>query len=156
MGDHGSTVGEEIDFANDRLGDGQQVQLGLELRPTDHLKVELDYDYRNLDVPVGGSKSRLFTASVARMKAVYTFNARSWFRVIAQQVETERDPDLYSFEVEEESSAFSGSAVFAYKLNWQTVIFVGYADNRLLDVDSDELEPETRELFLKVSYAFQG
>jgi hypothetical protein len=56
--------------------------------------------------------------------------------------------------VPERSGDFSGSALFAYKLNWQTVLFVGYGDNRTL-VDGDRLEPANRQVFLKVSYAFQ-
>ena len=45
--------------------------------------------------------------------------------------------------------------MFAYKLNWQTVLFVGYGDNRAFD-DADRLQPASRELFFKLSYAFQG
>ncbi|MCP4738962.1 MAG: hypothetical protein GY873_32750 [Bosea sp.] len=44
--------------------------------------------------------------------------------------------------------------MFAYKLNWQTVLFLGVGDDRELS-DADRLEPAARQLFLKVSYAFQ-
>ncbi len=79
-----------------------------------------------------------------------------WLRLIGQYVDTERDPGLYSDPegTDDRSCFFSGSAVFAYKLNWQTVLFLGYGDNRELD-DRDQLEPAGRQLFLKVSYAFQ-
>jgi hypothetical protein len=70
-------------------------------------------------------------------------------------VETTRDPSLYVTEVEPRSHGFGGSALFAYKLNWQTVLFVGYGDNRALAEDTDLLEPTDRSLFLKLSYAFQ-
>ena len=50
---------------------------------------------------------------------------------------------------------FSGSAVFAYKLNWQTVLYVGYSDARVLD-ETDELQPDERQAFVKISYAFRG
>ena len=49
---------------------------------------------------------------------------------------------------------FSGSALFAYKLNWQSVMFVGYGDDRELS-DADRLEPLDRQFFVKLSYAFQ-
>ena len=49
---------------------------------------------------------------------------------------------------------FSGSALFAYKLNWQSVVFLGYGDTRTLSEDGG-LPPAGRQLFLKVSYAFQ-
>lgn len=53
-----------------------------------------------------------------------------------------------------ESGSFAGSALFAYQINWQTVLFVGYADDRAQDPAGD-LQPADRLLFLKVSYAFQ-
>ena len=46
------------------------------------------------------------------------------------------------------------SALFAYKLNWQSVLFVGYGDDRERS-DLDRLEPSSRQFFVKVSYAFQ-
>ncbi|HVF59149.1 MAG TPA: hypothetical protein VNJ70_04985 [Thermoanaerobaculia bacterium] len=101
-----------------------------------------------------GRRGRLFTARVERLRATYTFNARTFLRLIGQWVETERDPSLYTFEIAPTEGGFSGSALVAYKLNWQTVLFLGYGDERTL-VAEDRLEPSGRELFLKVSYAFQ-
>ena len=69
--------------------------------------------------------------------------------------ETERDPSLYRFEVARKDGGFDGSALFAYKLNWQTVLFLGYGDNRALQGNGD-LKPAGRQFFLKVSYAFQS
>ena len=151
-----ATFGDEVDFANDRLGDGATVELSLDIRPSDHLELEIDANRRWLDVvDEAGLAGRLFTADVQRLRATYTFNARSWLRLIGQWVETERDPRLYVDEVDALSRSFGGSAVFAYKLNWQTVLFVGYGDNRELD-SLERLQPADRQLFLKLSYAFQG
>jgi hypothetical protein len=52
-------------------------------------------------------------------------------------------------------ASFSGSALLAYKLNWQTVLFVGYGDNRELDDMAEHLAPVDRQFFVKLSYAFQ-
>ena len=84
-------------------------------------------------------RGRLFTAEVARLKAVWMFDARAWLRVIGQWIETERDPRLWAEEVSARDADFSGSAVFAYKLNWQTVLYVGYSDARVLD-ETDQHE----------------
>ena len=150
------TFGDEVDFANDRLGDGVNVELGLNIRPSDHIELAVDASRRTLDVvDEQGRAGRLFTAEVRRLRATYTLDARSWLRLIGQWVETERDPILYVDEVDRRSELFGGSAVFAYKLNWQTVLFVGYGDNRELD-ELERLQPADRQLFLKISYAFQG
>ena len=49
---------------------------------------------------------------------------------------------------------FSGSVLFAYKINWQSVMFFGYGDDRTLD-EQRRLQKFDRQLFVKVSYAFQ-
>ncbi len=148
-------VGEAVDFANARVGDGLTINLTATIRPTDHLTLDAISGWELLDVddPTFGS-GRLFTAQVARLKAVYAFSARALLRAIGQYVETERDPSLYTFPVPEEEADFAGSLLFSYKLNWQTVLFVGYGDDRTLDEQAD-LVGTRRSAFLKVSYAIQ-
>ena len=148
-------IGEEIDFANSRPGSGGNVNLSATVRPTDHLELRANASRRWLNVDAGTlGRGRLFTASVARLRATYTFTARSFLRIIGQYVETQRDPSLYLSSVSAKDGSFSGSALFAYKLNWQTVMFVGYGDNRTL-VDGDQYAKADRQFFLKLSYAFQ-
>jgi hypothetical protein len=147
--------GEQVDFANDRLGDGSTLTVYANVRPTDHLELQFLTRHRWLDVTnEQGVSGRLFTADVARIRTVYTFNSRSWLRLIAQWVETERRPDLHTFEVDPNEGDFAGSLVFAYKLNWQTVLYAGYSDNRVED-ERNELQPADRQLFVKLSYALQ-
>jgi hypothetical protein len=150
-----TVLGEEVDFANDRLGDGATIAVQATFRPTDHLEIDLRGTRRWLDVETEeGLSGRLFTAEVARLKGVYTFNARAWLRLIAQWVETERTQELYLDGVDARDGGLAGSLVMAYKLNWQTVAFLGYADNRALD-ELDELQEADRQVFVKLSYAFQ-
>jgi uncharacterized protein DUF5916 len=148
--------GQEIDFDNERLGHGLSLVLSANVRPTDHLSVSYNGSRRFLDVddPQRGN-SRLFTARVDRVRLTYTFTARSFVRLIGQWVETTRDPSLYVDEVTPRDKDFGGSALLAYKLNWQTVLFLGYGDNRALAEDTDDLRPTDRSLFIKLSYAFQ-
>jgi len=62
---------------------------------------------------------------------------------------------LYTFAVPAKVAGFSGSALFAYKINWQTVFYLGYGDNRDFAETTDRLEPSQRQSFAKISYAFQ-
>lgn len=89
-----------------------------------------------------------------RLRATYTFNAKSFVRLIAQWVDTKRDPELHTSPVAPRSRSFSGSLLLAYKLNWQTVLFLGYGDEREPN-ERDSLEPIARSIFVKMSYAFQ-
>lgn len=148
--------GEEIDFAGARPGHGGRITASANIRPTNHLELQFDGDLRWLDVKPfsGGEERRLFTAQVERLKATYHFTAHAYLRAIGQYVEMKRDPSLYASPVSEKDGSFSASLLFAYKLNWQTVLFAGYGDNRTL-VEENRLEKEDRQFFLKMSYAFQ-
>ncbi len=149
-------VGQEIDFDGARTGFGATVNLRVTLRPTNHLELGFNEARRwlNVDTPAG-SRARLFTASVDRLRATYTFTSRAFLRVIGQYVGTRRDPSLYSTEVARKDGRFEGSALFAYKLNWQTVLFAGYGDSRELDATAQHLDRVGRQFFMKLSYAFQ-
>jgi hypothetical protein len=48
----------------------------------------------------------------------------------------------------------TGSVLHSYKLNWQTLLFAGYGDDRGLTPDAS-LVRDNRTFFLKVSYALQ-
>jgi hypothetical protein len=74
--------------------------------------------------------------------------------IIGQYVATSRDPLLFVSNVDTRSGTFSGSALFAYKLNGQSVMFVGYGDNREMS-DARRVEKLDRQFFVKLSYAFQ-
>ena len=142
--------GEAIDFDNARVGDGVDITLRATLHPTEHLELDALWAERTLDVAGG----RLFTASVERLRATYVFTERQLIRLIGQSTETVRDPALYTFPVTERDGDFSFSGLYSFKLNWQTVLFLGYGDERLLTED-DRLEPTGRSLFFKISYAIQ-
>jgi hypothetical protein len=101
-----------------------------------------------------GVSAPLFTARVERIRANYTFTARSFVRLIGQYVSTDRDPALYLSPTTPHDGDFSGSVLFAYKINWQSVMFFGYGDERTLD-DQRHLQRADRSIFVKVSYAFQ-
>ena len=149
------TLGQDIDFENARPGRGPTVNASATLHASDHLQIDLIEDQRSLSVDDASGVSRhLFTQRVSRAKATYTFTSRMFARVIAQYVSTTRDPLLYLSPVADRSGTFGGSLLFAYKLNWQSVAFVGYGDDREQS-DLNRLEPQDRQFFVKFSYAFQ-
>ena len=67
---------------------------------------------------------------------------------------TERNPSRYLFPVDKHSGSFLGSILYSYKINWQTVLFLGYGDDRAI-TPSNDLVKQDRSLFFKVSYAIQ-
>jgi hypothetical protein len=148
-------VGTEIDFANARPARGATVNLSATLHPTDHVELALLQNQRFLNVDTDtGLSGRFLKQRVSRVRGTYTFTSRLFARVIAQYVATSRDPLLSPTEVSARSGELSGSALLAYKINWQSVMFVGYGDERELN-DRERFDQLNRQFFVKLSYAFQ-
>ncbi len=82
------------------------------------------------------------------------FTPKAFVRAIGQYVSTDRTPSLYTFPIAGRSGQFSGSLLVAYKMNWQSVLFVGYGDDRELS-EQHALERTAQQFFVKMSYAFQ-
>jgi hypothetical protein len=143
-------AGQRIDFANNRVGHGATIGIAPTVRPFDKLTLEANFNHEWLDVAGG----RLYSANVERLKTTYSFSANSLLRIIGQYVSTDRNPALYSFAVGAHDGSFLGSILYSYKLNWQTVLFVGYGDDRQLTANND-LAKLDRTLFFKISYALQ-
>src|SRR5205085_2346456 len=142
--------GERIDFANARVGHGATINLTATVRPIDKTTFDFLLSREWLNV----HSERLYTASIERVRMLYSFSSKSIVRVIGQYVTTDRTPALYNFFVPKHSGQFLGSLLYSYKVNWQTVLFVGYGDDRVITPSNDLLRAD-RSVFFKVSYAYQ-
>jgi hypothetical protein len=92
---------------------------------------------------------------VERIRATYTFNSKMFVRGIVQNVRTNRNQSLFLNSINQHTGNVTSSVLFAYKVNWQTLLFLGLGDERDVDVADNKLQPASRQLFMKVSYAFQ-
>ena len=143
--------GNDIDFANTRSGEQLIFEPSVTLRLGRHLSLDLEHVYRNLEVEGG---ERLFTANLTQAEAIYQFNQRLFVRAITQFRDVDRDPTLYLDEVDSESQRLFNQFLFSYKLNPQTVLFLGYSDNHRGDQDAS-LTQTDRTVFFKVGYAWR-
>jgi len=152
------SFGEDIDFVNVRNGTGVSLTSSATLRTGNHVELRGTWNMRWLDVndPTLGS-GRLFTAQVERLRAMWMFNSRAFMRLIGQYVQTTSDPSLYldPSSVDVKFARLTGSALLAYKLNWQTVLFAGYGDQHDYVPVDDRLAPANQQFFAKASYAWQ-
>ena len=135
--------GEKVDYAQGRLGDGANLSLSATVRPTDHFELQGTTSHEWLDLDAG----RLFTAQIDWLKATYTFSARSLVRLVGQQSQVERAGSRT-----DRSRSLSG--LYGYRVNFQTVFFVGYGDSSITD-NAGKLSCDRRSIFMKVAYAFQ-
>jgi Domain of unknown function (DUF5916)/Carbohydrate family 9 binding domain-like len=141
--------GKTIDFSNARQGDTLVVAPGVELNLGRRLSASLSYTNQRLDVAGG----RLFTANLTQSTIVYHFNIRTLARAIVQFSDVTRDPSLYRFSVDRKSRDLFTQFLFSYKINPQTVFYLGYSDSSFGD-DRVDLKRADRTLFLKIGYAW--
>ncbi len=144
-----AVVGGQVDFANAQQGDVLRLDPALRLNVGRHLQLNLDHSFEQLDVDAG----RLYTARLSQMRLTYQINVRTFVRWISQYLDVDRDPSLYTDEVDARSRTLFNQILFSYKINPQTVFFLGYSDNYLGD-EQIELTQENRTIFLKVGYAW--
>jgi hypothetical protein len=143
-------LGDRIDYSNNRAGN--QVNLGgfLELRLGLHLLAEINHTSDRLDVSGG----RLYTANIERLKLVYQFNRRMFLRTIFQYWHYKRNVALYEDEeTDPKSEGLFTQILFSYKINPQTVFFLGYSDNYYGDQKIDIIQTN-RTIFAKIGYAY--
>ena len=147
-------AGDTIDFANNRPADELRLIPAVELKLGSHLNTRLSHSYQKLEVDNG---EELFTLNLTQLRAVYNFNVRSFVRAILQYRDLQQEPALYSFPVRNQTETLLSQQLFSYKLNPQTVLFLGYADNSLgLEEPTRrvDLTRTNRTFFVKVGYAF--
>lgn len=141
--------GDWIDFQHNREAKRFIYEPQVQLNFGKHVFLRVRNAYSGLDVEGG----RLFTANVPQLRFIYHYNSRVLFRAIMQYASITRDPQLYSQEVEPESEDLFTQLLFSYKLNPQTVAFLGYSDNYTGNQEFD-LTQRDRTLFVKVGYAW--
>ena len=143
-------AGDQVDFANARQGQGLRLSPSVRLEPGRHLRLQLSHTYATLDAHGG----RVFTARVTELRTTYQFSLRTFARLVTQHFSVDRDPALYEATVDRRSQDLTNQLLFAYKVNPQTVLFLGYSDSSLAD-DRVDLTRQSRTLFFKLGYAWQ-
>ncbi|WP_019026895.1 carbohydrate binding family 9 domain-containing protein [Colwellia piezophila] len=148
--------GTQIDFANAQLGDVVYIEAFTEWDVNRHINASINYNYSHLDVDDG----RLFTAHQSDIRLSYQFSMRSKLKLVLQYTDIARDVDLYTEEDADDlpdakSRFFSTQLIYSYKINPQTLFFLGYSDSGFQNDGLAELTRDERSVFTKFSYAWQ-
>jgi hypothetical protein len=142
-------AGDDIDFDNTRPARSVILVPSAQIRLGSHFTVTAAYEDERLRVHGG----QLFDAQLAQAIIVYQFNVRTFVRAIIQYQDLSRDPGLYRFAVDPRERDLFGQFLFSYKINPQTVLFLGYT-NTQLGLLGIPLTQTDRSFFLKIGYAF--
>ena len=140
--------GDQIDFTNAQQGKKLMLNPIITLKSGRHLSLTLDHVYERATVNAG----RLYTANVTNFNFIYQFNRRAFLRTILQYVDYDYNVDNYIYPRDPKYKSLFTQILFSYKLNPQTVLFLGYSDI-YYGFQQIPLTQNRWTLFLKVGYA---
>lgn len=141
--------GDQIDFANTRLGKRLNTNISFTYNLGKHLRFSLNHIFEDMTV----YNLKLYTANISQLTAIYQFNVRTFFRAIIQYVNYDFNPGNYTFEIDPKEERFFNQLLFSYKIDARTVFFLGYTDN-YLGSQFVGLTQTNRTFFLKLGYAW--
>jgi hypothetical protein len=144
-------VGDQIDFANTRLGNEVRLQPRITWNINQHLMARLNSSLVRLDSKEG---PKIFDAKVHDLRLTWQFSVRSFIRFTVQHQDIEKNQAMYIDEIDEHSRDVGRQLLYSYKLNPQTVFFLGYSDRHIDDDDLDTLTSTDRTVFMKIGYAW--
>jgi hypothetical protein len=146
-----SRVGDQVDFDNTQLGDEIRIDPFVRWNIGRHFLLRYDGVFVKLDRKDG---ARIFDAAVHDVRLTWQFSVRSFLRLTTQFQDIERNPASYSDTVDSRSRDVGRQLLYSYKMNPQTVLFLGYSDQYVDDDNLDGLTVSDRSLFLKIGYAW--
>ncbi|MCD4750242.1 MAG: carbohydrate binding family 9 domain-containing protein [Thermoanaerobaculales bacterium] len=142
-------IGDRIDYENVQAGERLNIDAGFWYKLGRHLKIEPHFTLEEMDVDAG----RLYEARIGQLEASWQFNSRAFVRAIFQHVNYDFATDLYSDGRDPKYEHLFTQLLFSYKVNPQTVFFLGYSDNSIGDQDI-HLTRVNRTVFAKIGYAW--
>ncbi len=140
--------GDRIDFSNIRAGERFLLNPFLQYNIGRHLYMGFDHVFERLNIEAG----RLYLANISNLRLIYQFNRRAFLRTILQYVDYQYTPELYTFPRDPEYRHLFSQVLFSYKINPQTVLFLGYSDD-YYGLSDIPLKQNNRTFFLKIGYA---
>jgi len=143
-----SGVGDYVDYMNSRLSWRFLLRSGMDLAFGQHLNINLAHTLERLSL----EGDKIYTANLLQTQWVYNFNVRTFIRATIQYTDINRNVDLYTFPIDPESRTLFTQFLFSYKINPQTVLFIGYSDNHM-GWRGIDITQKDRTFFLKIGYA---
>ena len=146
--------GDETDFANNRLATKKVFRPVFNWNINEHFELKFRHTFKTLIA----DNDYIFNARLTDIRATYQFDIQSFLRFTLIYNNTSRNPNnnplIDSEDITPSSKNLSSELLYAYKINPQTVFYLGYAEHRYGEQGFSSLEQDQRSLFLKFSYAW--
>lgn len=144
-------LGKKIDYRNNRLGDYREYYAGIDYNITQKLLTKLYYTNANMQY----DDQDVYTVQLTELRVSYQFDVQSYLKLSVIYNDVDQNPDNNPLKtVNKRSNSMSTQLIYAYKLNPQTVFYLGYSDSSYQNDYLANLEREQRTFFTKISYAW--
>ncbi len=147
-------IGEGVDYANARLSDVLAFEPRFRWNINRHAMANVSYKYSKMTY----AGEEVFTANLIDFRVSYQFSLRSFLRLSLVASDIHRNLENYEEDVrdyyDENTKSFSSQLLFSYKVNPQTLFFVGYSDGGYQNDELEKITKNQRSVFLKMSYAW--
>jgi len=141
--------GDVIDYSNARKASALNLIPSAEVILGRNININFQHDFQRFTL----RGDEIFEANLSQLKLVYNFNLRMFVRGIVQYLNVARTPELYINPVSRKTQTVFTQILFSYKLNPQTVLFLGYSDNYFGETGIDITQTD-RTFFIKLGYAW--
>ena len=142
-------LGDVIDYSNARKAFALNVMPAAEVILGRNININFQHNFQRFTL----RGDEIFEANLSQLKLVYNFNLRMFVRGIVQYLNLVRTPELYIDPVPRKTQTIFTQILFSYKLNPQTVLFLGYSDNYFGETGIDITQTD-RTFFIKLGYAW--
>lgn len=142
-------AGDEVDYDHVRKGKRLMLRPAFDYKLGRSMTIGFDHVYEHQDVEGG----RLYSAHLSNLKFLFQFNTSTSLRAILQYADFKYNTDLYAGISDPRFKHLFTQFLFSYKLNPQTILFLGYSDD-YYGYRTIPMKQKNRTLFLKVGYAF--
>jgi hypothetical protein len=143
-----TVIGEHIDFDNIRPAQRILLNPALTYKIGRRISIDLDHAFERMQV----ENKRLYTANVTNFKFIYQFSRQAFLNTNLQYVNYNYNAENYLFTIDPEFKHLFLKILFSYKINPQTMLFLGYADDYYGFLHTP-LTQSNRTFFLKIGYA---
>jgi hypothetical protein len=144
-------IGDRIDYDNSRPAKMQSIEPFVDWNISRHLSLRLRTDFFQLETKEGNA---IIDADVYDLRLTWQFSRRSYLRFTTQRFDIARNQDEYIDDVDARARDVGRQLLYSYKINPQTVFFLGYSDNLTDDDTLSGPEETERTAFMKIGYAF--
>lgn len=143
-------AGEQLDLIAARTGQVREWQPALVLDAGRGVNLSLNHLRQRLRRDGGVA----FDAQVLDLRLSWQFDTRQRLRLSMQGIDVRRDRARYVGPVQSRTREIGAQLIYSYRIDPRTGLYAGYAHGGFSDERTDGLTDRSRNLFLKISYAW--